>query len=69
MSDINNNSSKDHIVILGAGPAGLATGHEVTTHDTKKVTVLERNNFVGGLCNTIEPVSYTHLTLPTILPV
>ena len=48
----------DHIVILGAGPAGLATGHEVSTHDTKRVTVLERNNFVGGLCNTIEHNGY-----------
>jgi protoporphyrinogen oxidase len=51
-------NNKDHIVILGAGPAGLATGHEVTTHNTRRVTVLERNNFVGGLCNTIERKGY-----------
>lgn len=49
---------KDHVIILGAGPAGLATGHELSTHDTKRVTVLERNNFVGGLCNTIEHNGY-----------
>ncbi len=49
---------KDHVIILGAGPAGLATGHELSTHDTKKVTVLERNNFVGGLCNTLEYKGY-----------
>ena len=46
--------TKEHIVILGAGPAGLATGHEVSTKNKQKVTVLERNSFVGGLCNTIE---------------
>lgn len=46
--------TKEHVVILGAGPAGLATGHEVSTKNKQKVTVLERNSFVGGLCNTIE---------------
>lgn len=49
---------KEHVVILGAGPAGLATGHEICTHDTKRVTVLERNDFVGGLCNTCEYKGY-----------
>jgi len=49
---------KEHIVILGAGPAGLATGHEISTHDSKRVTVLERNDFVGGLCNTVEYKGY-----------
>ena len=43
-----------HIVVLGAGPAGLATAHEVSVNGSVKVTVLERNDFVGGLCNTIE---------------
>jgi protoporphyrinogen oxidase len=51
-------SNKDHIIILGAGPAGLATGHEISKHNTKRVTVLERNNFVGGLCNTREYKGY-----------
>ena len=58
MNDTKNHDNREHIIILGAGPAGLATGHEVSTQDTKKVTVLERNNFVGGLCNTIEHDGY-----------
>ncbi len=46
-----------HVIILGAGPAGLATGHEVSLNGGK-VTVLERNSFVGGLCRTIEDRGY-----------
>jgi protoporphyrinogen oxidase len=48
MVDMNN---KEHVVILGAGPAGLATGHELSVSGVR-VTVVDRNDFVGGLCNT-----------------
>jgi protoporphyrinogen oxidase len=54
MVDMNNN---EHVVILGAGPAGLATGHELSVSGVK-VSVLDRNNFVGGLCNTNEHRGY-----------
>ncbi|MEM9257287.1 MAG: FAD-dependent oxidoreductase [Pseudomonadota bacterium] len=54
MSDIKNN---EHVVILGAGPAGLATGHELTVSGVR-VSVIERNDFVGGLCNTNEHNGY-----------
>jgi len=47
----------EHVVILGGGPAGLAVGHEFTSNGGK-VTVLERNNFVGGLCRTIHSKGY-----------
>lgn len=46
-----------HIVILGAGPAGLATGHELAMSGFR-VSVLERNHFVGGLCNTVDYKGY-----------
>lgn len=46
-----------HVVILGAGPAGLATGHELAAHG-KKVTALERNDYVGGLCRTVRDRGY-----------
>jgi protoporphyrinogen oxidase len=45
------------VVILGAGPAGLATGHELSAQGVK-VTVLERNNYVGGLCRTVHDDGY-----------
>jgi len=47
----------EHVVILGAGPAGLATGHELSVSGVR-VTVLDRNDFVGGLCNTNEYKGY-----------
>ena len=42
-----------HVVILGGGPAGLACGHELSANGAK-VSVLERNSYVGGLCRTVE---------------
>lgn len=41
-----------HVVILGGGPAGLAAGHELSINGAK-VTVLERNTYVGGLSRTV----------------
>ncbi|NNM20036.1 MAG: NAD(P)-binding protein [Gammaproteobacteria bacterium] len=46
-----------HVIVLGGGPAGLATGHEVSTKGGK-VTVLEKNDYVGGLCRTVEDKGY-----------
>lgn len=46
-----------HVVILGAGPAGLATGHELVANGSS-VTVLERNDYVGGLCRTVHAHGY-----------
>ncbi len=51
MHGINRMNNNEHVVILGAGPAGLATGHELTASGVR-VSVIERNDFVGGLCNT-----------------
>jgi protoporphyrinogen oxidase len=50
-------NNKEHVVILGAGPAGLATGHELSVSGVK-VSVIDRNDFVGGLCNTNEHRGY-----------
>lgn len=46
-----------HVAILGAGPAGLAVGHELALNGVR-VTVLERNSYVGGLCLTVEQDGY-----------
>ena len=52
-----NKGSPGHVVILGAGPAGLAVGHELSGNGSK-VTVLERNDYVGGLCRTVDDQGY-----------
>lgn len=52
-----NITNKEHVVIMGAGPAGLATGHELSVSGVK-VTVIDRNDFVGGLCNTNDYKGY-----------
>jgi protoporphyrinogen oxidase len=41
------------VAILGAGPAGLAAGHFLTSRDVP-VYVLELHDYVGGLCRTEE---------------
>ncbi len=41
------------IVIVGAGPAGLATAYYLKQNGYQNVTVLEKLGRVGGLCRTI----------------
>ena len=48
------------LVIVGGGPAGLAAAYSAWQHGLRDILILERDN---------EPVSYTHLTLPTTLSV
>src|SRR5436305_690721 len=38
----------NYIVILGAGPAGLATAHRILSESDKKVVVIDKAPFVGG---------------------
>jgi protoporphyrinogen oxidase len=46
------------VLILGAGLAGLAAGHELTKKSDKKVTLLEKNLHVGGLAVTMRKNGY-----------
>jgi protoporphyrinogen oxidase len=43
---------KDNVVIVGAGPAGMAAGYEMSKHG-RPVTLLERLDQVGGLARTL----------------
>ena len=52
------------VVIVGAGPAGLANAIKLKQLNPKcNVCIVEKASEVGGHI----PVSYTHLTLPTML--
>lgn len=44
-------------VIIGAGPAGLAAGYELTKNG-QKVLIIEKENTVGGLCRTVDYRGY-----------
>ena len=46
------------VIVIGAGVSGLTAG-----------TLLAKHGLNVALVTTGEPVSYTHLTLPTIYPV
>ena len=65
------------VVIVGAGPSGLSTAIKLrqisaATGVDISVCVLEKGSEVGAHILSgavLEPVSYTHLTLPTIYSV
>jgi protoporphyrinogen oxidase len=47
-----------HVVIMGAGPAGLTAGYELVKHGVG-VSVLEQDpRFVGGIARTVEHAGY-----------
>ena len=48
MPDPNPNSALPHVVILGAGPAGVGAAYELTRANRARVTVLEQRDIVGG---------------------
>ena len=47
------NDTDRKIVVIGAGPAGLATAYYLKRQGYTDVTVLEKLGRVGGLCRTI----------------
>ena len=74
--DANTTTHDWDVVIVGAGPVGGHTANLLATRG-HRVLLLEEHNEIGrpfqcaGLVtpNAMKPVSYTHLTLPTILRV
>ena len=39
---------KPHVIILGAGPAGLGAAYKLSRKGLARVTVVEQNEIVGG---------------------
>lgn len=48
MNYLKMSKKKPHIVILGAGPAGVGAAYQLTKQKKASVTVLELNDRVGG---------------------
>ncbi|GIW60400.1 MAG: hypothetical protein KatS3mg087_1466 [Patescibacteria group bacterium] len=46
-------AEKKEVVILGAGLAGLACGHELTKKSDQQITIVEKYPYVGGLAVTM----------------
>ena len=54
MPDPSSPGSTQHVVVMGAGPAGLSAAYELTRHGTP-VTVIEKDpHTVGGIARTLE---------------
>src|SRR5438128_12091942 len=54
MPDPSSPGSTNHVVVIGAGPAGLSAAYELTRHRTP-VTVVEKDpHTVGGIARTLE---------------
>src|SRR5436853_2901664 len=54
MPDPSSPGSTNHVVVIGAGPAGLSAAYELTRHRTP-VTVVEKDPLtVGGIARTLE---------------
>src|SRR5215472_14159807 len=57
-SSLRENTQK-HVVIMGAGPAGLTAAYELVVHQQVGATVLEKDPcYVGGISRTVEQDGY-----------
>ena len=43
------NADLPHVVVLGAGPAGVGAAYELTRNGRARVTVIEQRDTVGGM--------------------
>ena len=58
MGTLTAEAERQHVVIMGAGPAGLTAAYELLKHDID-ITVLEKDpSYVGGLARTVEHKGY-----------
>ena len=55
------------IAVVGSGISGLSAAYYLSKKH--HVDLFEKEDRFGGHSHTIDSVSYTHLTLPTIDPV
>ena len=58
----------DDVVVIGGGIIGAATAYFLSK-EGRKVKVIERDPTYKTASFPLSPVSYTHLTLPTIYSV
>src|ERR1700686_389110 len=54
MADLNSPGATKHVVVMGAGPAGLSAAFELTRHGTPATGVEKDPRQVGGIARTLE---------------
>lgn len=54
----NDKSNESQIVIIGAGPAGLAAAYKLAVENGKQCVILEKSSSIGGLCETVKYHGY-----------
>lgn len=57
LATLNKAKADKRTIIIGAGPAGLAAGYELTKKG-QPVLIVEKENEVGGLCRTVDYQGY-----------
>ncbi len=58
MRDLGARNGHQHVVIIGAGPAGLTASYELMKHDITTTVVEKDPTYVGGLARTVEYKGY-----------
>ena len=58
MRDLGTRNGHQHVVIIGAGPAGLTASYELMKHDLTTTVIEKDPTYVGGLARTVEHKGY-----------
>ena len=58
MGTLTAEDDRQHVVIMGAGPAGLTAAYELLKHDISATVVEKDATYVGGLARTVEHNGY-----------
>ena len=58
MRALGTHNGHQHVVIIGAGPAGLTASYELMKHDVTTTVIEKDPTYVGGLARTVEHKGY-----------
>ena len=58
MRELGTQNGRQHVVIIGAGPAGLTASYELMKHEIPTTVIEKDSTYVGGLARTVEHKGY-----------
>jgi protoporphyrinogen oxidase len=56
--ELGTQNGRQHVVIIGAGPAGLTASYELMKHEIPTTVIEKDSTYVGGLARTVEHKGY-----------